>query len=64
MKRKTEAELRQMAGDIVPAIRHLTKMLPDEIHRNNAMPLALACLRVAVEATEFVFAYDQSMEEK
>ena len=29
------------------------------------MPLALACLRVAVEAAEFVMAYDdESMEER
>ena len=28
------------------------------------MPLALACLRVAVEAAEFVIAYDESMEER
>lgn len=64
MKRKTEGELRQIAGEIVLAIKHLNKILPNEIHRKNAMPLALACLRVAVEAVEFVIAYDESMEEK
>ncbi len=53
-----------MAREMVPAIEHLSKVLPEKIHRKNAMPLALACLRVAVEAAEFVIAYDESMEER
>ena len=64
MNGKTEAELRGMAGEIVAAIEQLKTALPDTIGRKNAMPLALACLNVAVEATKFVIAYDESMEEK
>ena len=64
MNRETEAELRRMAGEIVAAIEQLKTTLPNTVGRKNAMPLALACLKVAVEATEFVIAYDESMKEK
>lgn len=63
MSRKTEVELRRMAEEIVGAIEQLKTTLPSTVGRKNAIPLALACLKVAVEATEFAIAYDESMKE-
>lgn len=64
MDKKTEAELRRTAEEIVAAIDELKNALPNTVGRRNAMVVALACLKVAVEAAEFVIAYDESRDDK